>query len=73
MFKITTGDSEGRATHWFAMFMAQITFIQEDEYNIQCYADRLGIKVNFKELNNIGDDIVFESEEEFLIFKLRFC
>ncbi len=72
MYRAATGDSEGRATDWFARIMAYGKWIPEDEYDMQRFMDRHGYKVDCSSLHCVGDDIIFESEEEFLYFKLKF-
>ncbi len=68
-YKIATGDPEGRATHWFACFMAFSDW--EAPYDLQTQMNRHSARVDCTGHFNIGDTIEFESEEDFVVFKLK--
>lgn len=70
---ITTGDAEGRAHHWFAMFLAfAYNHDTDGDYNLQHLLDRHNSNAVLSAgYFNIGDNIEFRSEADFLIFKLK--
>lgn len=70
MYEYRTGDSEGRATDLFAHFLVTIMFDFPPNTQVEDYLR--SIKVDTSKFNSIGDPIYFISEQEFLVFLLRF-
>ena len=68
MFKVATGDNEGRATHWFASFLAE-TIMESN--SLQEALDNHNARASSSEFNNIGDPLLFESEHDYLMFVLK--
>lgn len=71
-FKIATGDSAGRGTHWFAKFMATSDWqYGAGENELQATLDYHESRANARGCNKIGDDIEFETEEDATLFILK--
>jgi len=70
---ITTGDVEGRAHHWFAVFLAYAyDHTIDGDYNLQHLLDRHISNATLSvDYFKIGDSIEFKSEADFLVFKLK--
>ena len=68
-FRVRTGDDQGRATHWFASFLADNIYHLSD--NFQDVLDRYGVNASAAEFINIGDPLIFAREEDFTMFLLR--
>jgi hypothetical protein len=67
-FRIATGDADGRATPWFAGFMA---YAEWDDETLQCNLDKYDSHASVDELMKIGDDIEFENEHYATLFILK--
>jgi hypothetical protein len=73
-FKVATGDSEGRATHWFASFLADLTIHYEyPGQPIQEWLDKHDARASAVEFVNIGDPLIFESEHDYLMFIMKWA
>lgn len=67
---VATGDSEGRAYHWWAKFLAYSTWLDGEE-DLQTVLDRHGANARCDRLICVGDPIDFDTEQAFTMFVLR--
>lgn len=66
-FRIATGDADGRATPWFAGFMAYTEWDKPLQWKLDKYESHATVD----ELMKIGDDIEFENEHYAMLFILK--
>lgn len=71
-YMVLSGDSYGRVHPWFARFLID-GITEQDRYDIQTALDRHNANayVPAGEQFVVGNGIWFNSEEDFLIFKLK--
>lgn len=71
-YRLATGDKEGRATHWFAMFQAMTWEINLPKgvmpKSLQQLLDENNAHADASEHFYIGDDLIFETEGDALKF-----
>lgn len=70
-FRIATGDAEGRATPWFAGFMAYGYTEFNSDKDLQFMLDKYDSHATIDEMMKIGDDIEFENEHYATLFMLK--
>lgn len=73
-FKVRTGDDEGRATHWWASFLADTmteSILNNTDYRIKDELEKHNSRATAINYRNCGDYIEFETEEDFTAFVLR--
>ena len=68
-YTIATGDNEGRATDWFARFIAYSGFVDLKEAFVAHSAHVTAESVD--KFFNVGDSITFETEEYAAEFILK--
>lgn len=66
-FRVRTGDAEGRATHWFASFLAKNSGLEP----IQEILDSHNSHANASGVLRIGDYLIFDTEQDFTLFVLK--
>lgn len=70
-YRVATGDSEGRARPWFAMFLAMtFDFEATTQPTLQELLDKHNAHADASEMVNIGDDLIFETEGDAFKFAL---
>lgn len=68
-FKLSTGTPDGAAHDWWAHFLVENIFSPNE--TLQDTLNRFNSKASCELIERIGDDLIFETEEDALLFVMK--